>query len=187
MDRSELLRLLLKTVGFWSFIGGISALPQAIRYSHGFEDEMELLILVAERFAGCGLLIIVGWLLIRHTQWFVAMAYRGTAALAADSSNRSTPESFVAVLQALGYWEILNGIIRLPFDFATLAMASERHFEGVAYSGIVILAGCLLVFMTDWCVEFAYSQPVAASEVCPATGVTRVSGSSMDPCQPRMR
>lgn len=165
MDRSELLQLLLKTLGFWSFIGAISALPQAIRYSHGFEDEMELLMLVAETFAGTGLLMIVGWLLIRHTQRFVAIAYRGDDALAADSSSGSARELFGAVLQALGYWEILNGIIRVPYDLAMLTRASEKHFDGIAYSGIVILAGCLLIFMTDWCVQFAYCQPVAASEV----------------------
>jgi hypothetical protein len=68
MDRSQLLQLLLKTLGFWSFIGAISALPQAIRYSHDFADEMELLMLVAETFAGTCLLMIVGWLLIRHRQ-----------------------------------------------------------------------------------------------------------------------
>jgi hypothetical protein len=95
----------------------------------------------------------------------VAIAHRGDDALAADGSSGIARELFGAVLQGLGYWEILNGIIRVPYDLAMLTRASERHFDGIAYSGIVILAGCLLVFMTDWCVQFAYGQPVAAGEV----------------------
>jgi hypothetical protein len=171
MKRPELLGVMLKTIGFWSLIGGISGLPQAISFSHQYPDEQAFMLMMADTFAGPSILIVASWFLIRATNWIVGLAYCGNNLTANEESSESSRELFGVVLIALGYWEILNGVVRLPYEFARTYRASLRSFDGIAYSGIVIVAGCFLVFASDWCVQFAYRKSAQASD-----GETEVVG-----------
>ena len=164
MKRPELLGVMLKAIGFSSLLGGISGLPQAVSFSHQYPDEQAFLLMMADTFAGPSILIITSWFLIRTTNWFVGIAYPSTNLSADDNSDESSRELFGVVLKALGYWEILNGIVRLPYEFARVYRASLRNFDGLAYSGIAIVAGCILVFATDLCVQFAYRKPVRIND-----------------------
>jgi hypothetical protein len=164
MKRPELLGVLLKALGFWSLVGGIAGLPRAVNLSHEYSDEQELMLMMADTFAGPAILIVSSWFLIRATNRLVRIAYPATRSEAEDKPDEDSRELFGVILKAMGYWEILNGVVRVPYELARMYRSSLRAVDGIAYSGIVIVAGCFLVFATDWCVQFAYRRPAAASD-----------------------
>jgi hypothetical protein len=170
MKRPELLEVMLKALGCWSVISGLSGLPQAVSFLHVYPDEQESLLMMADTFVGPGILIVTGWFLVRSTHWFIGIADRGNNWLLSEESTERSRELFAVVLVALGYWEILNGVVRLPYEFARLYRASEISFAVIAYSGIAIVAGCFLVFATEWFVQFAYRERVEAADGEPDSG-----------------
>jgi hypothetical protein len=161
MKRAELLGILLKTIGFWSILGGISGLPQAISSLHQYPDEQAFFMMMGDTLVAPIMMVVAGWFLIRSTDWFVRIAQGGANLAAFDESDEGARERFAAVLIAFGYWEILNGVIRLPYEFARLSRASVWTFEVIGYVGITIVAGCFLVFASDWFVQFAYRPQVS--------------------------
>src|SRR5205085_3972475 len=164
MKRAELLGVLLKAIGFWSIIGGLSGLPGAFSFFHEYPDEQAFLMLFAGTFMAPVILIITGWFLVRATDWFIGIAGGGTRWTASDESSEGSRELCAVALIALGYWEILNGVVRMPYEFAKFYWANGRSFDSVAYAGIAIVAGCFLVFATQWFVAFAYRTPVISSD-----------------------
>jgi hypothetical protein len=68
--------------------------------------------------------------------------------------------------------------MRVPYEIARLSRATEKTYDGIANSGITIVAGCVLVFATDWCVQFAFRKRVTArdDETEEDTQATQVDG-----------
>jgi hypothetical protein len=166
MKGPKLLGVMLKAIGIWCFVGGMSGLPHAIKFWGEYPDEQAFLMMMADTFAGPGILIISSWFLIRATDWFVGIAYPATIVTNDNAPNdESAPELFGVILKAMGYWEIINGAIRSPYEFARAYRSTGvGFFDGLAYSGIVIISGCFLIFTTDWFVQFAYRKAVAIDD-----------------------
>jgi hypothetical protein len=162
MKPTELLEVLLKAIGFWSLVSGIAGLPQAISFSHQYSDEQAFILMMADTFAAPRILIVASWLLICATNWLVGLAPSGNNSAVNDQSIKRSRELLGVVLIALGCFDILDGAVRLPYEFARIHHATVRSFDGIAYSGILIAAGCFLVFASDWCARFAYRKSVLA-------------------------
>lgn len=160
MARRDLLGVLLKTLGVWTLVGGIAGLPQAVRFTHDYPDEQAFLQMMADTFIGPSFLIVAGWFLIRATDWFVRIADPGNSPSADNAVDSKAREMFGVTLKALGFLEIINGVVRLPYDLASFSRAGTYPYDGIAYAGITIVAGCFLIFATDWCVRLAYRTPV---------------------------
>src|SRR5215211_5728255 len=77
IKRSELLGVMLKALGFWSLIGGISGLPQAMSFLHQYPDDQAFFMMMADTFVAPSMLIVGGLFLIRATDWFIRIADRG--------------------------------------------------------------------------------------------------------------
>jgi len=132
MKPPELLTILLKAMGAWTLIRGMAALPGAVRFSHDYPDEQALLMMVADTFAAPIFLIAVGWLMIRRTNRFVDIAYRGSNPPAESTDDRQSREWFGVILKAMGYADIIGGLMRVPYEIARLSRAIEKAYDGIA-------------------------------------------------------
>ena len=159
MKQADLLGVLLKTIGAWELIIGLASLPQAFQVWRPYRDEQELLALAAGVFAAPIIGIAGGLCFFAATNWFVERAgcdrlQVGQASLAIDRRD-----ALGAALKALGYLEIMNGLVRLPLELSRALVGGSANLDGVAYTGVVISTGCFLVFATDWFVRQAYRAP----------------------------
>ena len=161
MKPAETLGVILKLLGFASVLQGLAVLPTSVKMLHAYPDEQALLLMIAEVVAYPTILIVGGWLLIRRTDWFVQRAYPAVVVDEQGGGERAR-ELLGVLLKGWGYWEIVYGSARLPVEFATIWRGTVGRFEAAANSGIIIVAGCFLVFATEWCVQFAFRQPSVA-------------------------
>jgi hypothetical protein len=159
MKQSELLGVLLKTIGTWSLVNGVASLPQAFLYLQNWRDEQEFLLMTAHTFAAPVIVIAIGLCLVRATDWFVGIALLPDDSTTESPSADSGSKIFGVVLKAMGCLEMLNGISRVPYEIARAYRGGLLTVDGIACSGILIVTGCFLVFSTDWCLGFAYRKP----------------------------
>jgi len=176
MKQTDLLGVMLKAIGFWCLAAGILALPQAVSFSRAYPDEQAFMLMMADTFASPCLLMVSGWLLIRHTHWFVEIACPGTGSTTVQNSSDDPRELFAVILVAMGYWVALGGIVRLPYEVAVAYRASLKSFDGIAWAGISIVFGGFLIFAKDWFAQFAYQQPAIAEDELSSEDATGSSG-----------
>ena len=120
---TELLGVLLKAIGAWGLIGGLSGLPQAVSFWRIYPDDQAVLEKLADTFASPIGLTIVGVLLFSRTNWFVAIAMPNARWGEIGTTSEHSRDLLCVILKALGFSEILNGIVRLPYEFARLSRA----------------------------------------------------------------
>jgi hypothetical protein len=168
-----LLGALLKAMGCWELIIAIVNLPWLHREWHAVQSldaELNGKSSVAGPLFVPPLLvelimIVVGVCLVLRTDLFMRIAYWGAepkgedAPTARNNSRQPARETFAAVLKALGYWELLSGVLLLPYQVPPASPIDNFQSAGRTYLGFLIVAGIFLLSASDAIAEKFYRMP----------------------------
>ena len=165
MTRPQLLGVLLKVLGIFLAVNGLDSLPGGMYLFEHFENEQELFRIASNSVWPPLGLMIGGVLLFLKSNWLVRVAYgQNTIGELAEGDHAEERELLGCVLKGLGYWYIFGGVIALPKELSLFFLARSIGTIGISSLGITIVAGCFLVFGTDWFENLAYGK-AASGEV----------------------
>jgi hypothetical protein len=168
MTRSELLGVLLKTMGVWNCIKGIAAMPMAFPKLHDYSNDSEFFRMLGAAFGVPGIRIITGCFLFFATDWFVRFAYlKGNSISDAAMNDESSQGLFVVLLKAMGFWFIASALETWPMQLSFVGYEGtfvHLFLFSAIYPGIWIIASIFLIVATNVIVRKGYPQSVPASD-----------------------
>jgi hypothetical protein len=173
----ELFSALLKLLGIWYILQGISAILSGMNYFHEFQSFARFA-LYFETIAIVVVPLATGAMLLISTYWFIKIGFPELVAKQGSQNDehpiqRSPSESlFVLIVKALGVWCFVNGLIRLPHAISQMTAGGIPNLDifikmivpifGLPVMSVIV--GCTLFFATDLFTEWAFVKPEATIE-----------------------